>query len=68
MTEDDLRNRFDFHAADTVAKEVHGSVRSACLNAAWVLNEVCPEGREKSLAITKLEEAMMWANAAIARQ
>jgi hypothetical protein len=27
-----------------------------------------PPGREKALAITKLEEAMLWANAAIARQ
>lgn len=27
----------------------------------------CPESREKSLAITKLEECVMWANAAIAR-
>ncbi len=26
-----------------------------------------PESREQSLAVTKLEEAMMWANAAIAR-
>jgi hypothetical protein len=26
-----------------------------------------PEGREKSLAITKLEEASMWAKAAVAR-
>ena len=28
----------------------------------------CPESREASLAITKLEEAIMWANAAIARR
>ena len=27
----------------------------------------CPESREKSLAFTKLEECIMWANAAIAR-
>jgi hypothetical protein len=27
----------------------------------------CPESREKSLAFTKLEECVMWANAAIAR-
>jgi len=27
----------------------------------------CPESRERSLALTKLEEAVMWANAAIAR-
>ena len=28
----------------------------------------CPESRERSLAITKLEESTMWANASIVRQ
>lgn len=27
----------------------------------------CPDSREKSLAMTKLEECSMWANASIAR-
>ena len=45
----------------------HGSVRAACLELAHQLNDDLPEGREKSVAITKLEEAMFWANAAIAR-
>lgn len=31
------------------------------------LDELCPESRELSLAQTKLEEVVMWANAAIAR-
>jgi hypothetical protein len=34
---------------------------------AYLINEDCPDGREKSIAITKLEESVMWANAAIAR-
>ena len=28
---------------------------------------VCPDSRERSLALTKLEESLMWAAAAIAR-
>jgi hypothetical protein len=31
------------------------------------LQYLCPGSRELSLAITKLEEAVFWANAAIAR-
>lgn len=27
----------------------------------------CPESRERSLALTRLEESVMWANASIAR-
>lgn len=31
------------------------------------LNHIIPDGREKSIMMTKLEEAKMWAMAAIAR-
>lgn len=34
---------------------------------ALVINDICPDSREKTLSLTKLEEAIMWANAAIAR-
>lgn len=68
MHNDDINNRFDFHPATTAEKRGdHGSVRNACAELARFINEHVPDGREKSLAITKLEEAMFWANAAIAR-
>lgn len=63
----DLDNRFDFHPADGPTGQRHALVRSACKTAAEIIDDECPDGREKSLAITALEEAMMWANAAIAR-
>ena len=69
MQPEDIANRFDFHAASTEEKRnEHTSVRQACRRLADDLNDRLPEGREKSLAITHLEEAMFWANAAIARQ
>lgn len=68
MNPADIANRFDFHPASTEEKRnEHTSVRQACRRLADDLNDRLPEGREKSLAITHLEEAMFWANAAIAR-
>lgn len=64
----DLENRFAFHAAATEEKRnEHTSVRNHCLDLAKYINEKVPEGREKILAITHLEEVMLWANAGIAR-
>lgn len=69
MDTKDLENRFAFHPATTEKRrESHEHVREAALNLAKFLNDVVPEGREKSLAITHLEETMFWSNAAIARQ
>lgn len=68
MTPEDIIVRFSFHPANTEAKQdAHAQARAVCRNAAHELNELLPDGREKSLAITKLEESMYWANAAIAR-
>jgi len=45
-----------FEAIRRVAKEV-----------ARTIDEFCPDSREKSLAFTNLEQAVMWAIASIAR-
>lgn len=69
MAPEDIANRFQFHAATTPARQgAHESVRTHCHELAGVLNDLLPEGREKSLAVTNLEQVMFWANAAVARQ
>lgn len=68
MERNDLKNRFEYHPPkDEETKFAHETIRNTMHRAASDVDLLCPDGREKSLAITKLEEAMMWANAAIAR-
>lgn len=64
----DLDNRFDYHRPTDSLANRHQVVRDATKQLAQTFVDMLPEGREKSLAITKLEEAMFWGNAAIARQ
>ena len=64
---DRITNDFKFHPADSDTGEIHQRIREACELAAHKLNALVPPGREQSLALTKLEEAMFWANAGVAR-
>jgi hypothetical protein len=63
----DIQNRFSYHRPTDDKVIDHSHVREELCTTALFLNDKLPEGREKALAITKLEEAMFWANAAIAR-
>jgi hypothetical protein len=67
MDQNDLNNRFTYHPpfGDQVFR--YGEIRSVGKDFAELIDRYCPDGREKSLAMTSLEEAVMWANAAIAR-
>lgn len=44
------------------------ALREDFIELAESIEDVCPESRERSLAITNLEQALMWAVASIARQ
>lgn len=64
MTKEDLDNRFGYHASK---REAHEDVRAKVRELADFIDEVLSDGREKSTAMTKLEEVMFWTNAGVAR-
>jgi hypothetical protein len=64
---EDIEERFKHHPPTPERAVLHGNVRNAAYNMAIYWDDNLPVSREKSLAMTKLEEAVMWANAAIAR-
>ncbi len=69
ITQEDLDKRFGYHPPTTIkAKTRYEHVREAVRDAAGQIAHLTPAGREQSLAITKIEEAMFWAMAAIARE
>lgn len=59
--------RFMHHAPAPHVIPLHEQTRAHCKELADRLNELVPGGREKAIAIQKLEEVMFWANAGIAR-
>lgn len=64
----DLENRFTYHKPNKDANERFELIRDFAKEYAYMIRALCPEGREQALALTKLEETVMWANAGIARE
>ena len=65
-TDAELDNRFRYHRPGPLAREKHETVTESTLHLAKVIRDVCPAGRNLSLALTALEGVRMRANAAIA--
>lgn len=63
----DLENRFTYHAPKDGQVDAYQEIRDKAKEFATLLFSQCPQSRELSLALTKLEESVFWANAAIAR-
>jgi len=62
-----IENNFTYHKPINNQLSRYEHLRNEARHLALLINNLCPDSREKSLAITKLEEAVMWANASIAR-
>lgn len=64
----DMINRFKHHPPKNDATvKAHETIREECLKMTSYIDKYVPNGREKSLAITHLEEVMFWCNSGIAR-
>ena len=68
LTTDEIDLRFTYHPPRSGQPEKYQAIREAGNAFARLLSSISPPSREQSLAIGKLEEAVMWANAAIARR
>ena len=62
-----IENSFTYHPPKDYQVGKYIAIRKTAKDLANMIDQLCPESRERSLAFTKLEEAVMWANASIAR-
>lgn len=64
---EEIENAFTYHSPSNESIEAMKDLRETAKNLAYKIEQFCPYSREYSLAKTKLEECVMWANAAIVR-
>lgn len=64
----ELDIRFVYHSPKNDQPQRYVQLRGEAKLLAQTILRNCPESRERSLALTNLEEAIFWANAAIARR
>jgi len=62
-----IENNYKYHAPQPEQIEKYEKIREKAKELAYLIDGACPKSREKSLAHTNLEQAVMWANASVAR-
>lgn len=65
---DEIEKRFTYHPPKDDQPMRYAALRATAKQLAEMINDLCPACREQALAMTKLEESIFWANAAIARR
>lgn len=65
---EELKIRFTYHPPKGDQPYKYEQIRETAFQFALLICEYTGESRERSLAITKLDEVVMWTNAAIARR
>ncbi len=68
MDNGELQTRFTYHTPKGDQGVRYTQLRDTAKGLALEIERLCPDSREKSSAFTRLEEAVMWANASIARR
>lgn len=67
VTSAEMDRRFNYHKPTDWTEPVHEQIRGLGRALATYVDARCHDSRETSLALTKIEEAVMWANASVAR-
>lgn len=62
-----LERNYTYHPPKGDQTGRYVAIRAAAKRFAAEIERLCPDSRERALAHTRLEEAVMWANASIAR-
>ena len=67
MTEYNIDNSFDCHVLNDDQVDRCSALNSEVKKLAHLIRDLCPDSRERSLALTKLEECAFWFTDAIGR-
>lgn len=67
MSLEEITSRFKTYPMDDETKMKSDKIRDDIANAADAIDIYCTESREKSIALTKLEECLMWVNKCLSR-
>ena len=63
----EIENNFMYHEPKAGQNEKYETLRAKAKEFAYLVDDLCPGGKEREISMVKLEESVMWANAAIAR-